>query len=40
LQQQVSDAKFDLLKATNAIEDVMQHPIYNSFELPNLTTPN
>jgi outer membrane protein TolC len=40
LQQQVSDAKFDLLKATNAIEDVMQHPISNSFELPNLITPN
>jgi outer membrane protein TolC len=40
LQQQVSDAKFDLLKATNAIEGVMQHPIYNSFEMQNLITPN
>jgi cobalt-zinc-cadmium efflux system outer membrane protein len=40
LQQQVSEAKFELLKATNNIEDVMQHPIYNSFELPNLITPN
>jgi outer membrane protein TolC len=38
LQQQVSDAKFDLLKATNVIEDMMQHPIYNNFELPNLIT--
>ncbi|MFM9836565.1 MAG: TolC family protein [Methylophilaceae bacterium] len=40
LQQQVLDAKFDLLKAASAIEDVMQHPIYAKFEMPYVITPN
>ena len=35
LQQQVLSAKFTLLKAANEIEDVMQHPIYTNFAMPN-----
>ena len=34
-QQQLLSAKFALLKAANEIEDVMQHPIYTNFQIPN-----
>lgn len=40
LQAQVLNSKFKLLKAANDIEDVMQHPLYNNFQIPNLTQPN
>jgi len=34
-QQQVSAAQFEVLKAANSIEDVMQRPIYTNIAMPN-----
>ena len=37
-KQQLLTAKFDLMQAANQIENIMQKPLYNAFQMPKLNT--
>ena len=38
LEQQLLDAQFNNLNAALAIEDVMQHPLFDDFSMPTTIT--